>query len=62
MLLRLNLWQNDMIQWLIDGAPEDYRTVDLMANRLLLINFAALHTTSMVSGLYYACARTLSRS
>jgi cytochrome P450 len=39
--------KNDMMQWLIEEAPEDYLTVFRIANRLLSINFAAIHTSSL---------------
>lgn len=41
--------QNDMLQWLIDDAPEDERTVLQLTRRILTINFAAIHTSSSVS-------------
>ncbi|KAJ2930915.1 hypothetical protein H1R20_g6188, partial [Candolleomyces eurysporus] len=37
---------NDMITWLLDLAPEELRTVDDVVTRLLISNFAAIHTTS----------------
>ncbi|TFK26821.1 cytochrome P450 [Coprinopsis marcescibilis] len=42
---------NDLISWLLDHAPPEYRTADDMAYRILIVNFAAIHTTMMtVSG------------
>ncbi|KAJ7573480.1 cytochrome P450 [Mycena floridula] len=38
---------NDMISWLLDHAPEGEKTVRHITLRLLLINIAAIHTTSM---------------
>ncbi|TFK26822.1 cytochrome P450 [Coprinopsis marcescibilis] len=38
---------NDMISWLLDHAPPEYRTVEDLATRILVINFAAIHTTTM---------------
>lgn len=37
-----------MIQWLIEQANEDERTVDDIVMRILVVNFAAIHTSSMV--------------
>jgi ubiquinone biosynthesis protein UbiJ len=42
------LRQNDLISWLISEAPESQRTVRALALRVLTVNFAAIHTTSMV--------------
>lgn len=41
--------QNDLISWLIAEAPESEQNVEDIALRILTINFAAIHTTSMVS-------------
>ena len=42
--------QNDLLQWLIESAPPGReRTVPALALRVLVVNFAALHTTSTVS-------------
>ncbi|KAF6744036.1 cytochrome P450 [Ephemerocybe angulata] len=38
---------NDMITWLLDLAPEDLRTTEDVVARLLISNFAAIHTTTM---------------
>jgi hypothetical protein len=38
----------DMIQWLLDSAEGDQRTSEKIALRVLMINFAALHTTALV--------------
>ncbi|KAF8178062.1 cytochrome P450 [Pholiota molesta] len=38
---------NDLISWLINEAPESQLTVEALALRILSINFAAIHTTSM---------------
>ncbi|EKM83194.1 hypothetical protein AGABI1DRAFT_104916 [Agaricus bisporus var. burnettii JB137-S8] len=40
---------NDLISWLLETATEDYhRTLHDIINRILLLNFAAMHTTTMV--------------
>lgn len=38
-----------MLQWMIDECPPEQRTVDEMIVRILRLNFAAIHTTSIVS-------------
>jgi len=38
---------NDLISWLIDQAPAGYRNVEDITIRVMLINFAAIHTTSI---------------
>ena len=40
--------QNDMLMWLMSEAKEVERSLDSLA-RSLLANFAAIHTTSLVS-------------
>ncbi|KAI0725682.1 cytochrome P450 [Fomitopsis betulina] len=50
---------NDLLQWLIEGAPEGReRTVPALVLGVLIINFAALHTTSTIytQALYYLAA------
>ncbi|GJE90628.1 cytochrome P450 [Phanerochaete sordida] len=37
---------SDMIQWLIEEANEEERTVDSLVLRILVVNFAAIHTSS----------------
>jgi hypothetical protein len=39
--------KNDVISWLIDASPNP--NVDDITARVLLINFAAIHTSSIVS-------------
>ncbi|KAJ7041349.1 cytochrome P450 [Mycena alexandri] len=39
---------NDLISWLLDAAPVDGRRVTPILERVLGINFAAIHTSSMV--------------
>ncbi|KAJ7066322.1 cytochrome P450 [Mycena amicta] len=38
---------NDLISWLLAMAPADGRSVSSMVRRILLVNMAAIHTTSM---------------
>jgi hypothetical protein len=40
--------QNDLISWLLDSADEDQKTVNDVVLRILVINFASIHTTSSV--------------
>lgn len=47
------LLQNDLISWLIEEAGAKERTVDDVIKRILLINFAAIHTSSLVCDTYY---------
>ncbi|KAJ7589668.1 cytochrome P450 [Mycena floridula] len=50
--------QNDLISWLIKEASPQNRTVDDLARRVLFVNHAAIHTTSMsfTYALYYLAA------
>jgi hypothetical protein len=41
--------QNDMLMWLMSEAKGVERSVDGLARRLLIVNFAAIHTTSQAS-------------
>jgi hypothetical protein len=41
--------QNDMLMWLMSEAKGVERSLEGLALRLLAVNFAAIHTTSMVS-------------
>ncbi|EPS93131.1 hypothetical protein FOMPIDRAFT_1088510, partial [Fomitopsis schrenkii] len=50
---------NDLLQWLIETAPQGHeRTVPALVLRILVVNFAALHTTStmVIHSLYYLAA------
>ncbi|EPS93532.1 hypothetical protein FOMPIDRAFT_93720 [Fomitopsis schrenkii] len=50
---------NDLLQWLIETAPQGHeRTVPALVLRILVVNFAALHTTStmLTHTLYYLAA------
>ena len=40
--------QNDLITWLLEEAKGPQRTIEQISLRVLGINFAAIHTTSMV--------------
>lgn len=44
--------KNDLLSWLMDEAEGEERTVKALTVRILTVNFAAIHTSSMV------CART----
>jgi len=39
----------DMIQFLIDSAPEPERNMPQIVERMMTINMASIHTTTMVS-------------
>jgi len=41
--------QNDMLMWLMSEAKGMERSVEGLARRLLVVNFAAIHTTSQAS-------------
>ena len=41
--------QNDMLMWLMSEAKGMERSVEGLARRLLIVNFAAIHTTSQAS-------------
>ena len=45
---RLTDLQNDMLQWLIDETLEHKDSLINVPTRLHLMNFAAMHTTSLV--------------
>ena len=40
--------QNDMLMWLMSEAKGVERSLEGLARRLLLVNFASIHTTSRV--------------
>ena len=42
-----------MLSWLIDAAPEDEKAVVPLTRRVLTLNFAAIHTSSIVSSNCY---------
>ncbi len=41
--------QNDMLMWLMSEAKGVERSLEGLARRLLIVNFAGIHTTSTVS-------------
>jgi hypothetical protein len=41
--------QNDMLMWLMSEAKGVERSLEGLARRLLMVNFAAIFTTSLVS-------------
>jgi hypothetical protein len=41
--------QNDMLMWLMSEAKGIEKSLDGLARRMLAINFASIHTTSLVS-------------
>ena len=41
--------QNDLLMWLMSEAKGTERSLEKLARRLLVVNFAAVHTTSLVS-------------
>ena len=46
--------QNDMLMWLMKEAKGVERSVEGLARRLLVVNFAAIHTTSEASDNTYS--------
>ena len=48
-MLSLMRVQNDMLMWLMSEAKGIERSLEGLARRMLVINFAAIHTTSLVS-------------
>ncbi|CAH0039587.1 unnamed protein product, partial [Clonostachys solani] len=48
---------HDLVQWLIDAAPPVEKTVPQLAERVMALNVASIHTTTMVfSGALYSLA------
>jgi hypothetical protein len=41
--------QNDMLMWFMNEAKGGERSLEGFARRLLVVNFVAIHTTSLVS-------------
>jgi hypothetical protein len=41
--------QNDMLMWLVTEAKGVERSIEGIARRLLVVNFAGIHLTSMAS-------------
>ena len=57
------LWhKNDILQLILDKATSKGESATVITQRLLLVNFAAIHTTTTVSGgcchthLRYVCS------
>ena len=49
--VRVSSWEyykNDLLSWLLNEAPPELKNVHDLTLRILVINFAAIHTTSMV--------------
>ena len=42
--------QNDMLMWMMREAKGVERSLEGLARRLLLVNFASIHSTALVSG------------
>ncbi|KAJ2924987.1 hypothetical protein H1R20_g12091, partial [Candolleomyces eurysporus] len=40
---------DDLISWLVEGAPPEHRNVEDITAKVMLINFAAIHTTSITT-------------
>lgn len=50
-LYSLTPLQNDILMWLMEEAPEDEQDIRSLTLRILTVNFAAVHTSSMVGHL-----------
>jgi hypothetical protein len=48
----MQVLQNDMLMWLMEEAKGIERSLEGLARRMLVVNFAAVHTTSLVSHTY----------
>lgn len=46
--LFIDLAQNDLISWLIESAPVESRNVKDITIKVMLMNFASIHTTNLV--------------
>ncbi|KAJ7253103.1 cytochrome P450 [Mycena rebaudengoi] len=52
---------NDLITWLLDAASEKERQIPSLVERILSVNFAAIHTSSIIStGWTCTCKRVVS--
>jgi hypothetical protein len=40
--------QNDLISWLVEGAPPEHRNVEDITYKIMLVNLLSIHTTSIV--------------
>ncbi|TFK17810.1 cytochrome P450 [Coprinopsis marcescibilis] len=49
---------NDAITWLLDSAPSEHRSIQDIVHRIMMLNVASIHTTSMVSSniIFYLAA------
>ena len=47
--MRLIAHQNDMVMWLIDEARSRGSSAESIMNKIMAVNFAAIHTSSQVS-------------
>jgi len=54
----LIIHQNDFLSWLMDEAKGEERSPEHLTNRILHINFASIHTSSMVCSLCCSYLRT----
>jgi hypothetical protein len=43
--------QNDMLMWLMEEAKGVEKSLEGLARRLLVVNFAAIHSTSLVTNI-----------
>lgn len=39
---------DDLIQWLLDADPPEERNVEMLTERVMALNVASIHTTTMV--------------
>lgn len=44
----IGVQKNDLISWLLENAPESELNIRALTMQILIINFAAIHTTSTV--------------
>jgi hypothetical protein len=45
-------WPEDYVSWLLAVAPEEDKCTREVARRVLMVNFAAIHTSTMVRTFY----------
>jgi hypothetical protein len=50
---------DDMIQWLVDAAPPIERTVPQIVERIMALNVASIHSTTMVESSFFRSAGML---
>ena len=51
--------QVDLLTWLMDEAKDEETTDWYLTSRILTVNFAAIHTSSMVCCVHNCCANQL---